>query len=371
MKTMFPVYGETLANLSCSIMRYFGADAPSPSLKKLDDLLAEKQPKNIVLALFDGLGANILRRTLPESSFLRRHMQEDIYSVFPPTTVAATAAVENGMYPASSGWLGWNSYFPEVDDVVTTYSGNLKESGKPASDKNLAFSLMRYETIRDKINRLPDASAAFAHPFGSRPYNSFEELCERVKAACEGSGKNFLYAYHTQPDEAEHIYGTDSPEAVEWIERLDGVAEMMYEAMPEGSMLIVVADHGHINSETVFLEDYPELFGMLRITTSCEGRACAIFLKDECSYEDFSAKFNAALGDKFTLYSKEEVKANRFFGDAEPHERFEGMIGDCLAVAGDRWCLEYRRHEGDHPAVSNHAGITEDEMLVPFVVACK
>ena len=62
-------YNECITNLACSIRKYFGLEAKHNSLEYM---LNEKQPENVVLILFDGMGSRILNRNLSKESFFIR-----------------------------------------------------------------------------------------------------------------------------------------------------------------------------------------------------------------------------------------------------------------------------------------------------------
>ena len=55
MKIKYPEYGRCIANLACSLLKYYGIEPPNSTLEQADALL-EKKYKNIVkhhyLALF-------------------------------------------------------------------------------------------------------------------------------------------------------------------------------------------------------------------------------------------------------------------------------------------------------------------------------
>jgi len=103
-------YNNSLLALIASVQKHYGVPTSHKTLKTLDDLL-EKNYKNVVVMLFDGLGTAVLKKHLPEEAFLRRHLKETISSVFPPTTVAATVTLGSGLSPIEHGWLGWSLYF--------------------------------------------------------------------------------------------------------------------------------------------------------------------------------------------------------------------------------------------------------------------
>ena len=57
-------YNECLTNLACSIRKYFNLSYNHNTIEFVDKILEEKKPKNVVTILYDGMGANILKRTL-------------------------------------------------------------------------------------------------------------------------------------------------------------------------------------------------------------------------------------------------------------------------------------------------------------------
>lgn len=101
-------YKECLTNLTCSIRKYFELDYKHNTLDYIDKLLEEKQPKNVVVIPFDGMGSRILDRTLSKSDFLIKQKYKEITTVFPATTTAATTSMQTGLNPIEHGYLGWN-----------------------------------------------------------------------------------------------------------------------------------------------------------------------------------------------------------------------------------------------------------------------
>lgn len=114
-------YQECLTNLACSIRKYFNLDYKHNTIDYIDKLLEEYKPKNVVTILCDGMGYNILKRTLNENDFLIKNLLKPITTVFPATTVAATTSIIIGLNPVETGMLGWNTYYKEIDKVITTF----------------------------------------------------------------------------------------------------------------------------------------------------------------------------------------------------------------------------------------------------------
>ena len=91
-------YNDSLVSLACSVLKCFGAEYGHPTLEDMDELLA-KGYKNVVVMLFDGMGTAILEKHKEVAPFLRAHFIRPICSVYPPTTTAATTAIETGLTP--------------------------------------------------------------------------------------------------------------------------------------------------------------------------------------------------------------------------------------------------------------------------------
>ena len=114
-------YDECITNIACSIRKYFNLSYQHKTLKEIDEILERDNPKNVIVILFDGMGANILNRTLDNNSFFRENKIKEMTSVFPATTTAATTSMRTGLNPCEHGWLGWNTYIPELNKVITLF----------------------------------------------------------------------------------------------------------------------------------------------------------------------------------------------------------------------------------------------------------
>nr|HMM32852.1 hypothetical protein [Clostridia bacterium] len=134
------------------------------------------------------------------------------------------------------------------------------------------------------------------------------------------------------------------------------------------AVVFLTADHGHIDVRYETLTDYPEITSMLYRPIAIEGRAAAFFVKPE-HLDTFPVAFYARFGEAFLLLTKKEAMVNGLFGPGKPHPRFEGFLGDYLAVAVSDVAL--RQSELSHRFLSAHAGLTDEEMLVPLVIVEK
>lgn len=363
MTIRYPDYRSGLVNLACSILKYYGAAYGHPTLPVLDRLL-EKKYKNVVVMLFDGLGSAALEYHLPEDSFLRRHRHCDLSSVFPPTTTAAITSIESGYTPIEHGWLGWSLYFSEVDKIINALPNTEKDSRRPAAPYHVAQRYLPYLSVFDKIAEAGHAAAYSVSMFGSNRIRNIEELFGEIARLCSTEETKYIYSYWENPDTTMHYSGCRSDETAAVIADIDRRVETLCAGLSD-TLVLVTADHGHIDLYYKFLSDYPELEEMLLRPISIESRAAGFYVKPECR-TGFPAAFRAALGNDFLLFSRKEAVEAGLFGDGEPHPKFDELAGDFIAVATGGYGLVQNRHSMQF--LSNHAGLTDDEMTVPFIV---
>lgn len=359
-------YEDCLVNLSSSILKEMGITPIHSTLKDVDEVLAKRDWKNIVVMLYDGLGSSILEKHLPADSFLRRGKRRDFSSVFPATTVAATTSFLSGLEPCEHCWLGWEMYLKENDEIVTLFLNTLKDSELPASKKTREYTDMNYKSIVERINEETENSAYFAWPFDAEhPCPTLKEVHQRVEKLCAQEGKKFIYAYCENPDKIMHETGIDSKESKAVIEEINRETENLCEKLSD-TLVIIVADHGHVENRFLTLTDYPEIYSMLKRMISIELRAFAIYLREDVEKEAFEKKFREVLGEKFDLFTKEEVQKGRFFGNGVSSDRFESCIGDYLAVSKSDFCM--RDNEKGPLFRSIHGGWAEEEVKIPLIV---
>ncbi len=117
-----------------------------------------------------------------------------------------------------------------------------------------------------------------------------------------------------------------------------------------------------IDTEFVFMDEYPELIEALRCAPSIEGHAMSLFVKPE-SLENFEKLFNEKYGGIYKLIP--HARAVELFGGGSKHRMFDGFIGDFLAVAFGRVSIGYGYDP--EPFKAAHGGLTRDELEIPLI----
>ena len=358
-------YNECLTNLACSIRKYFELEYKHNTLKYIDEILEKYQPKNVVTILCDGMGSNIMDRELPSDSFLIKNRLKPITTVFPATTVAATTSMLTGLNPVETGMLGWDSYYKDLDKIITTFIGCLKEDPehkpiKEAIDYNEKHMIRR--TITSSINDEGKYKGYQLFPFGEGAYKDKADMYRIIEKLCKEDGRKYIYAYDTEPDHTMHELGNDAKEVRDIMIDTNNRIEELSKKLDD-TIIFVVADHGHINVENIMLENYPDIVDCLERNTSIEPRAVNFFIKDD-KKEEFVSLFNKYFGEDFTLYPIEEIIESKLFGDGVENEVYRDLLGDYLAIAKTNKTLIYI---GSDILKSHHAGYTDDEIYVPLI----
>lgn len=359
-------YNKSLLSLISSVLKHYGAEVGHSTLHGIDTLL-EKDFKNVVVMLFDGMGKAILKKHLDENSFLRNHTVDTISSVFPPTTTAATTTLRSGLSPVEHGWIGWSLHFKEMGENISIFPNTLFRTDKPAADFHVADRFLPYESVYDKISRATDGEvkAYEISKFSDFHVQSIDEICENIQALCSCEGKKYIYSYWAQPDFDIHEYGTKHETVRKHIEEINQKVEKMCASL-ENTLVIVTADHGLVDTDWKLIPEYEEVQACLADIPSIESRAMTFFVKDGMQ-KNFENAFNKYFGGYYELFSHEQVFEQKLFGDGIPNPRVESFVGDYLAVANSNVSLEIQEcRQNLFKAV--HAGATAEEYEVPLIV---
>lgn len=375
---IFPNYEHCILNTITSILKYYNVQTPYSSLTVLDEKLNKKY-KNVILLILDGMGSNILEN-LSTNGFFKKNQKDCVTSVYPSTTTAALTTYYSGKPPYETGWIGWSQYFKEYGRAIDMFSHKESYLGQIPnfSRLNVFKGVMRYPTIFERIEEAsPNIKAyeiepTYAERRSTRTLtaDNLDELVENIKIVCQTPDEKFVLAYSDNPDGLLHKFGTSSPEAREFILDAEEKISKLYNELPEDSILIVSADHGHKDIEKAYtLLDYPEIQECLIIPASLECRSVAFWVKENMK-KQFEERFNKVFGNEFLLLTTEEFLNKHFLGYGEKHPKIDDFLGNYVALSTSTSMIRIESFlaEGKPVRKSTHCGLSKEEMEVPVII---
>lgn len=368
MKLIKPNYDDSIMAVSNSFLKYHNIPTNYNSQVELDKILLDKKPNHIIYILLDGMGLNIINHFLKEDDALRKYCVKGITSVFPPTTVAATNAVISGVPPIVNGYLGWVQYFEKEDVNLTVFQNTDFYDPNRTIEKHLQTEYLKRDSILDKIQKSTTVKTNILFPsFMPNGSDTFMEEIEKVLIINDNTDSSFTYMYWTQPDIAQHVYGIHSDEVKKILLDLNDDFTELINNVSDDTVVVCIADHGLTDIKEIPLYEYTKLNDMMLRKPSIEPRAINFFVKPVHIHE-FKVEFEKNFSKSFDLLSKKELLESKLFGEGTPHPLIDSFLGDYIGLAKDKYMFALTEGKSYE---AHHAGMTEDEMIVPLIVFSK
>ena len=380
---VLPNYDHCILGTITSLLKYYNVNTTHKSSEKIDKLLNEKEYKNVIFLILDGLGEHILNNISP-NGFLSNHKIDCVTSVYPSTTTAALTSYYSGKPPYETGWIAWSQYFKEYGRALDMFSHNesyLKEPLKqPLID--VYKTTLNYESIFDKIElaspnvKTYEIEPEYAERRAKRSFraNNIDEIIDYINDLVNTSDRKFILAYSDNPDGLLHKYGTKSTNVEQFIKETEDKIKRMCGNFNDDTLVIISADHGHKDNEKFYtLLDYPEIQECLIMPPSFESRALTFWVKNEMK-ELFVERFNIIFKDEFWLMTKEDfLDKYHFLGYGNKHHKIDDFIGNyiALSISSSMIRLETFLAHGKPIKKSDHCGLSKEEMEAPVIVIKK
>jgi hypothetical protein len=379
--------GGCIVNLTASVLDAFGVDPPNPVCRHLhgDTLRGDG---GIVLLICDALGFRQFETALRSGRTpnLRRLVElaagglQSLTSVFPSTTTVALTSLNTASTPAQHGMLGQRQWIEEVGALCNMLRFTTEEAAPAAFSEELvrvvptvydrlavagipSFSISASEYEGSSFTSLISSGSTYV---GYRAQSEISHLLASSIGAA-GGGRGFYSIYWPMIDTLSHLYGPDASDTQEvCLSEMDFIDLMVGKVMEvcerNGQTLIVTADHG----QTRLAPDRALTLGgdvaaLLRHPPGGGRRALYLSSQDPtalASLEVFQTD------DVLLLTADEAVNRGWYGGDCAP---FRARLGDLIALAQSDRQLLFDYGSGVHLQTGAHAGLSEDEMLVPLV----
>ena len=87
-------------------------------------------------------------------------------------------------------------------------------------------------------------------------------MTEKIIELSKTANKKFIYAYYEDPDYIMHEMGTDHIKVNKDINKINKATEELCSKLGKDTVVIVTADHGHLNSKSILLSDYEDFYNI-------------------------------------------------------------------------------------------------------------
>ncbi len=381
---MKPDYdGGGIVNLMASVGAALGARSAYAPLASLaaDEIAGSR---NVCLFVLDGLGARHLARA---GTALASRQRASITSTFPSTTATAITTFMTGLAPQAHGLTGWHMYFRELGAVLAVLPFRPRHGGPSlaAAGGVTPAKLLGNAPFADRIDGLPhvvsptaivDSCFNTAHSGRARRigHGGLEGMFGAVRDVVRsGAGRQYVYAYYSEMDTLAHAHGIASAQVAVELARVDAAfGRFLDEVAGSDTLVIATGDHGFVDTRAdtiVDLDHHPELAATLAVPLCGEPRVAYCYVK-QGAHAAFERYVATRLSHCATLARSNDLIADGWFGPGPAHPRLADRVGDYTLLMKDGWAVrDHVPGERRHVQIGVHGGTSEDEMLVPLIVA--
>ena len=378
-------HGGSIVNLMASIVTSFGGRseyAPARDLAPAEIASA----RNVVMLVVDGLGYRHLCRRQGGGA-LHANLRASLTSTFPSTTAAAITTFMTGLAPQAHGLTGWHMYFREIGAVLAVLPFRPRHGGPSlaASGGVTPAELLGHGPVFDDLDAATfvvspaaivesDFNRAVSGRARRIGYGQLDEMFAAVGGLVRtGDERKYVYAYYSEIDSLAHAHGVASDEVGAELGRVDAAfGRFLEEIAGTDTLVVATADHGFVDTrpDTVIeLDDHPELAATLALPLCGEPRVAYCYVRSGEGAR-FERYVEARLGHCASVRASADLLAEGWFGPGAPHPRLAERIGDYILVMKDGYAIrDVVPGERRHAQIGVHGGTSEEEMLVPLVVA--
>lgn len=368
-----PAYGaRSLGDVVPAVARALGHghalhdDGPS-------DLVLPDAPAYVVF-LIDGLGARLLERHADAAPFLAGLAAGSAHGTagVPSTTATSLTSLGTGLAPGTHGLVGFTSRIPGTDRLLQALQWDkrvdpVEWQPHPTLFERLATSGVHVTSV-NKREYAGSGLTLAAHRGAA--YVGADRVGERIAAVQAATSRrpSLTYVYDADLDWTGHRHGVASAAWVQQLAMIDAEAEQLREALTPGARLVVVADHGMVDTgpaHRVDVDDHPELTDGVWLLGG-EARLRHLYCATR-AVPDVVAAWRETLGDRALVLTREEALERGWFGATTDAVR--PRLGDVVVAAtGSTAVVSRSRFSYETGLIGLHGSLTPDEMTIPILV---
>jgi hypothetical protein len=365
-----PAYEDrSLGDLLPAVARALGVDAGlAPTAIELPE--AQKY----VVFLIDGLGYALLRDHPDEAPFLHSLLagQEPATAGVPSTTATSLTSLGTALTPGTHGVVGFTSRIPGTDDLLNALLWNKSVDPREWQPHPTALGRLTAAGVHTTVVNKREFAGSGLTVAGQRgaEFVGADKVGERMAAvvAASSQGPALTYMYDGDLDWTGHRYGVASTSWELQLSMIDAEAEQLRETLPADVRIVVVADHGMVDSpmdSRLDVDEHPDLLEGV-VVLGGEARFRHVYCRGG-AVDDVSSAWRARVGDRAEVLTRDEAIARGWFGSMTSAVR--PRVGDVVVAArGDFSVMSSSAFPYEARLVGLHGSLTSAEMLIPVLV---
>ena len=337
--------------------------------------LALPDARSYVVFLVDGLGARLIERYRHAAPFLAALLDgsETGTAGVPSTTATSLTSLGTGLTPGTHGLVGFTSRIPGTQRLLISLLWDKDVDPLEWQPHPTAFSRLQEAGVAVTIVNKREFRGSGLTIASSRggEYVGADRVGERIAAAVEAAGvsPSFTYLYDGDLDWTGHKYGVASQQWLQQLAMVDAEVEQLREALPAATRLVVVADHGMVDSppeHRVDVDEHPELRDGLLLFGG-EARFRHLYCRNG-AVDDVCATWASFLGPAADVMTRDTAIERGWFGEVIPS--VYPRLGDVVvAMREDHSVFSSVDFPYEMTLVGLHGSLTPDERLIPILVS--
>jgi hypothetical protein len=366
-----PAYEDrSLGDVLPAVARALGVDAGlGPTSLELPEA------ESYVLFLVDGLGHEQVRDHEDEAPFLHSLLgdQAPATAGVPSTTATSLTSLGTALMPGTHGVVGFTTRIPGTDDLLNALTWSKSVDPREWQPHETAFSRLASAGVTTTVVNKREFTGSGLTVVGQRgaDFVGADKVGERMAAvlAASAARPSLTYMYEGDLDWTGHRYGVASTSWRLQLSMVDAAAEQLREALPASTRLVVVADHGMVDSpadQRLDVDEHPELTDGVALLGG-EARFRHLYCR-RGAVEDVAAAWRSVLGERAEVLTRDEAVSRGWFGVVAPSVR--PRLGDVMVAARDDFSvMSTSSFPYETQLVGLHGSLTAAEMLIPVLVA--